>query len=76
MAVYANIATLTKAELVQILQGVEDDARIYIMATNSVVQMALAGATVGKKDVYLGLSKNSMSEVDGLSLVANICPAP
>lgn len=75
MAVFTNIATLTKADLLRALQDVEDDARIYVMATNSVVQMALAGATVGTKDIYLGLSNNTTNEVDGIALVADFRPA-
>lgn len=75
MAVFTNIATLTKADLIRALQDVQDDARIYVMATNSVVQMALAGATVEPKDVYLGLSKNTTHELDGIALVADFRPA-
>lgn len=75
MAVFTNIATLTKADLIRALQDVQDDARIYVMATNSVVQMALAGATVEPKDVYLGLSNNTTHELDGIALVADFRPA-
>jgi hypothetical protein len=75
MAVYASVATLTKAELMHVLDGVADDAKIYVMASHAVIQMAVDGAKVAPRDAYFGLSRNTNPELGGIALVADFRPA-
>lgn len=68
---FVKANTLTKKELLLALDGVDDDARIYVTATKSVIEMAQSGALIAPHDVYLALSKNVQFENDGVSLVAD-----
>jgi hypothetical protein len=74
MTVYVNVATVTKAELLRVLEGVPDEAKVYVMATHETACMAIEGAKVEPRDVYFGLSANSTQELGGIALVAEFRP--
>lgn len=66
-----TVKTLTKKDLLKILEGVDDDSKIYVVATKSVIEMAQKGALVEPHDVYLSLSNNVQKEANGIALVAD-----
>lgn len=75
MALYVDVATLTKGELTRLLGDLPDDAKVYVMASRQAVRLAMSAATVGPGDAYFGLSKSLTRELDGVALVADVRPA-
>lgn len=65
------VKTLNKKQLLEMLEDIPDDSRIYVMATASVIEMAQSVSQVEPYDVYLALSTNVQTENDGISLVAD-----
>jgi hypothetical protein len=71
---FVKTKTLTKAQLVQLLNGLADEANVYLMLDRSVLEMALHGAPDPEQELYFGLSSSSQHEADGVSLLAEILP--
>ncbi len=75
MSIEAQTRTLTKAQLLHALATVDDDAKVYVVATRSIIDMALSGAKVDPNDVYLAISASVQREDDGgVSLIADFNP--
>lgn len=67
------VRTLTKADLVKLLDGIADDTQIYICLTRSVLAMAEQGALDKQQDLYFGVSSSSTHQPpNGISLLADI----
>ena len=65
--------TITKSRLVDLLKDLPDNAEIYVMATRSSIEKAVAAAShTEEKDVFLRLAANVLVETNGVSLVAYV----
>jgi len=69
---FGKVKTLTKAQLVQLLNGVNDDELVYFLVIPPVLEMAQSGLPDGPKDLYFGISSSSQGEVGGVTLLADI----
>lgn len=66
--------TATKAQLIALLQGLPDDAKIFVMATKVSVDKAVEAASrTEEKDVFLRISAtNVLREPNGANLIAYV----
>ena len=70
---YTDLDTVTKDELLKMIEGLAGDAKIYVRTNRRSATSALdAAEKVGTTELYLCLAGTSHHEVNGISLVASL----
>lgn len=70
---YTDLDTVTKDELLKMIEGLPGDAKIYIRTNRRSAKSALKAAEQsGTTELYLTLAGTTLSEVNGMSLVASL----
>lgn len=68
---HTDLSTVTKDELLQMVEGLPGDAKIYIRTNRRSAKSALEAAEkIGTTALYLTLEGTTLAESNGLSLVA------
>jgi hypothetical protein len=65
--------TVTKAQLLALVQRLPDDAQIYVMVTKESVNKAFAASRTVEEDEFLRIAKtNVLREANEVSLIAYV----
>lgn len=70
---YIDLSTVTKDELLAMIEGLPGNAKIFIRTNRRSAKAALEAAEkVGTTELYLCLAGTTQHEVNGMSLVASL----
>lgn len=70
---YTDLDTVTKDELLKMVEGLRGDAKIFIRTNRRSAKAALEAAErVDTTELYLCLAGTTLHETNGISLVASL----